>query len=169
MVIREFVSRDESAAASLRQWMTRAPSAVLRLNSAGVLAKVGGGVEDDVVRRLKADEDVRHLYLTAVASRVLDLPWAVAGQMAASVQQGSALVSGSTESVARVAALLASEVNNPRDGAARWCSIVMLGQVRAAAPELATVALYSALRQERGTETVRSIGALLAGENPLSY
>jgi hypothetical protein len=40
MVIREFVTRDEGAAATLQRWMTREPSPVLRVNSAGVLAKV---------------------------------------------------------------------------------------------------------------------------------
>jgi hypothetical protein len=45
----------------------------------------------------------------------------------------------------------------------------MLGQVRDATPDIADPALHAALRQERGAETIRSIGALLSGDNPLSY
>jgi hypothetical protein len=37
---------------------------------------------------------------------------------------------------------LAGEVSNPRDGAARWCSVLMLGQVRDAAPDIADPALH---------------------------
>jgi transcriptional regulator with XRE-family HTH domain len=172
MVIREFVTRDEGTAATLQRWMTRAPSPVLRVNSAGVLAKVGGGIEDAVVRTLKRDVDTRHLYLTAVASRVLELPWAAAGDLAATVNRGADAApwqQQSPEQAARAAVRLASEVSNPRDGAARWCSIVLLGQIRDAVPDIANGALRSALRQERGAETVRSIGAVLSGENPLSY
>jgi len=171
MVIREFVTRDKTSAAALHRWMTRAPSPVLRVNSAGVLAKVGGGLEDDVVRALKRDTDTRHLYLTAVASRVLDLPWAAAGDIATTLDQGAPapLWRHSPDEAARAAARLASEVSNPRDGAARWCSVVLLGQVRDAAPEIANGALHAALRQERGAETIRSVGALLSGDNPLSY
>jgi transcriptional regulator with XRE-family HTH domain len=171
MVIREFVTRDARTADALRRWMTRAPSPVLRVNSAGVLAKVGGGIEDEVVRALKGDVDTRHLYLTAVASRVLELPWARAADLAAAVDRGSAagLWQQSREQAARVAVQLAAEVSNPRDGAARWCSVLMLGQVRDATPDIADAALHAALRQERGAETIRSIGALLSGDNPLSY
>jgi hypothetical protein len=171
MVIREFVTRDPRTSDALRRWMVRAPSPVLRVNSAGVLAKVGGGLEDEVVRTLKGDADSRHLYLTAVASRVLELPWAQAVDLAAAVGPGSAAGpwQQSRDQAARAAVRLAGEVSNPRDGAARWCSVLMLGQVRDAAPDIADPALHSALRQERGAETIRSIGALLSGDNPLSY
>jgi hypothetical protein len=170
MVIREFVTRDPHSADALRRWMVRAPSPVLRVNSAGVLAKVGGGLGDEVVRALKRDVDSRHLYLTAVASRILDLPWAQAANLAVAVDQGSAdLLPESPEQGSRVAARLAAEVSNPRDGAARWCSVLMIGQFRKTAPDIADGALHAALRQERGVETIRSIGALLSGENPLSY
>lgn len=130
--------------------------------------KVGGGLEDEVVRTLKGDADSRHLYLTAVASRVLELAWAQAVDLAAAVGQGSAAGrwQQSHEQAAGAAARLAAEVSNPRDGAARWCSVLMLGQVRDATPD---PALHAALRQERGAETIRSIGALLSGDNPLSY
>jgi transcriptional regulator with XRE-family HTH domain len=170
MVIREFVTRDPGTADALRRWMLRAPSPVLRVNSAGVLAKVGGGLDDEVVRTLKGDADSRRLYLTAVASRVLDLPWARAADLTAAVNQGSAAgLWPSREQAARAAVRLAAEVSNPRDGAARWCSVLMLGQVRDATPDIADPALHAALRQERGAETIRSIGALLSGDSPLSY
>jgi transcriptional regulator with XRE-family HTH domain len=54
LVIKEFVLRNHDSARTLGQWMKRAPSPVLRVNSAGVLAKLGGSrVTDDVVRSLK--------------------------------------------------------------------------------------------------------------------
>jgi transcriptional regulator with XRE-family HTH domain len=170
LVIREFVARDPGSAAALRRWMSRAPSPVLRVNSAGVLSKVGGGLDDEVIRAIKRDADTRQLYLTAVASRVLQLPWAAAGDLAVGVERGSRRALWSSDGQATRAAIqLAAEVSNPRDGAARWCSVVLLGQAQDAAPDIAKNALHAALRQERDAETIRSIGALLAGDSPLSY
>ncbi len=171
LVLREFVKRDETAANTLRRWMAKAPSPVLRVNSAGVLAKVGARFEDEVVRSLKRDSDSQQLYLTAVASRVLELPWDTAGRLATSVTQGHIpdLWSESRDRAGRDAARLAAEVSNPRDGAARWCSVVLLGNAAGSTPGVADVALHTALRQERNPETIRSIGALLSGESPLSY
>ncbi len=170
MVIREFVTRDQASAAALRRWMARAPSPVLRVNSAGVLAKVGGAFEDEVIRALKRDPDTRQLYLTAVASRVLELPWTSAADLSAGVEQAPRAEPWSSDGQATRAAIrLAAEVSNPRDGAARWCSVILLGQIREAAPDITKGALHAALRQERDAETIRSIGALLAGDSPLSY
>jgi hypothetical protein len=71
--------------------MKRAPSAVFRVNSAGVLAKLGSAsLIDDVIRTLKSDVDTRRLYLTAVASRVLQLPWSDAAAFSANVERGHA-------------------------------------------------------------------------------
>jgi hypothetical protein len=152
--------------------MMRAPSPVLRVNSAGVLAKLGlPEFSDRVVTSLKRDADTRHLYLTAVTSRVLGMAWDEADSLAAMVEADPqppthSLISGKT---AVYADRLAAEIHNPRDDAARWCAVVLLNQFRHAAPEKTTEALCQALQVERNTETLRSIGALLAGSNPISF
>jgi hypothetical protein len=88
LVIREFVLPSQPSVRILDQWMKRAPSAVLRVNSAGVLAKLGSTqLNDEVVRTLKGDPDTRQLYLTAVASRTLGVPWAEAAALSANIGQ----------------------------------------------------------------------------------
>jgi hypothetical protein len=64
---------------------------------------------------------------------------------------------------------LATELTNPRDGAARWCGVVLLDKMREVEPTIASSALHTALLNETGTENLRSIGAALAGDNPISY
>jgi hypothetical protein len=172
LVIRQFVQRDQASAESLSRWMTRAPSPVLRVNSAGVLAKLGTSeFANQVVTSLKSDADTRHLYLTAVTSRVLDVPWDRAGRLAAVVQAEPEQVGYSVTSgeAAFYANQFAGELRNPRDAAARWCAVVLLNQFQDAAPEKSTTALCQALQVEQNTETLRSIGAALAGNSPISY
>jgi hypothetical protein len=94
---------------------------VLRVNAAGILAKVPGqGPAREVATVLAGDDETRRLYLTAVLSRVCVLDWQTAGRLAAdpmAVSPGKA---------AFVAARLAGEVLNPRDAGARWCSAALL-------------------------------------------
>jgi hypothetical protein len=169
-VIRQFVLRSQSTARTLAQWMKRGPNAVLRVNSAAVLAKLGATpVGDEVTRILKADSDTRQLYPTAVAARVLELPWGNASNVAASVEQSRAWQGLSAERAGYFANKLATEITNPRDGAARWCSVVLLDLLRTAAPTVSSAALHIALQQEKDSENLRSIGAALAGDNPISY
>lgn len=172
LVIREFVLRDQGSAASLGQWMMRAPSPVLRVNSAGVLAKLGlSDFSDKVVTSLKRDGDTRQLYLTAVTSRVLGVSWEQAGGLAASVQRGPGALIDSlgTGEVARYLDRLTTEIHNPRDAAARWCAVVLLDQFQSVAPDQSAQVLHGALRFEQSAETLRSIGAVLAGDNPISF
>jgi transcriptional regulator with XRE-family HTH domain len=172
LVIRQFVQRDNASAESLSRWMTRAPSPVLRVNSAGVLAKLGlPEFADQVVTSLKRDVDTRHLYLTAVTSRVLDMPWDRADSLAALVQAGSEQTRHgvANSEAAFYADRLTAEIHNPRDAAARWCAVVLLSRFKNAAPEKSTTALCQALHAERNAETLRSIGAVLAGNSPISY
>src|SRR3712207_5490903 len=54
LVIREFVLRHQSSSDFLREWMTKGANAVLRVNSAGILAKLGEPTaENFVVKTLK--------------------------------------------------------------------------------------------------------------------
>jgi hypothetical protein len=56
---------------------------LLRVNSAGILAKIGDPtVTERVIRALMEDRAVRHLYLTAVLFRVLEIQWEAASRLA---------------------------------------------------------------------------------------
>jgi hypothetical protein len=84
--IATLVAKDPPSLASLAKW-TRRGSPILRVNAAGILAKVGSPTMDnDVVQALKVDREARELYLTAVVARVLRMPWDDAGQVANSAQ-----------------------------------------------------------------------------------
>jgi transcriptional regulator with XRE-family HTH domain len=112
---------DKASARKLRGWMTDGGSSVLRVNAAGILAKMPGqDAAEDVATILSADDDVRQLYTTAVLARVGALPWDAAARLAAGT-------SAPTQKQANFLAMrLSREVLNPRDAGARWCSAVML-------------------------------------------
>jgi transcriptional regulator with XRE-family HTH domain len=157
--IAALVSRDTPSIASLAKWSRRG-SPVLRVNATGILAKVGSPVLDgNVARQLRADAESRELYLTAVLSRVLAMPWADAGNVA---RTGQAL-----HEEAQLAAF-ASEVCNPGDAGARWCAVVMLARTRASARREVDAALTTALKTEPSGEHLRAIGYVLAGLDPIA-
>ncbi|MDX3025376.1 helix-turn-helix domain-containing protein [Streptomyces acidiscabies] len=114
---------DKASIAHLRRWMLDGGVPILRVNAAGILAKVPGqGQADQVVRVLAHDEEVRHLYMTAVTSRVCAVDWTTAGRIA----------SRPTAYAHRadfLATRFAREALNPRDSGARWCSSVMLREL----------------------------------------
>ena len=148
---------------------TRTQHAVLRVNSAGVLAKLGSTrLDDEVIRTLKSDLDTRQLYLTAVTSRVLELPWTEAAALAANAEQRRDWHAQYVDRAAHFTGRLTAELTNPHDGAARWCSIVLLDQLRSLDPATSSNALHTALHHEADAENLRSIGAALSGDNPIS-
>ncbi|MGW2541748.1 helix-turn-helix domain-containing protein [Kitasatospora sp. NPDC001574] len=111
---------DKGAARRLSRWMIDGDSALLRVNAAGILAKLPGqGPAVDVVRALHHDHDACALYTTAVLARVGALDWSVAQRIAA-----DPLTAGSRASF--LAARLAPETLNPRDAGARWCAASVL-------------------------------------------
>jgi hypothetical protein len=85
-MIGSLVAHDRPCIASMANRL-RKGSPVLRVNSAGILAKLGAPViDDDVIVALKKDDEARGLYLRAVVSRVLRLPWDEAGHLVTSGQ-----------------------------------------------------------------------------------
>jgi transcriptional regulator with XRE-family HTH domain len=151
------IARDTPSVASLYRWMAKG-SAILRVNSAGILSKIGSpSIDDDVVRALAADYESRNLYLTAVVSRVLTMPWEDAALFARSDQPLQ-----DTVHIQRVA----SEARNRADSGARWCSTILLARTRSADPSTIDDALRTALREEQSRENLRAIAAALAGINP---
>ncbi|MDT4994806.1 MAG: hypothetical protein QOH97_4698 [Actinoplanes sp.] len=157
--IASLVARDAPCLASLTKW-SLSGSSVLRVNAAGILAKIRSPlVDNEAIAALRADGDVRELYLTAVLSRVLTVPWDTAHSLAAS---GRGLPdSGQVET-------LVGELGNPHDSGARWCSAVMLYRTRADDPATVTTALIGALKTESARENVRAIGSALTGVDPLT-
>ena len=151
------IARDTPSVASLYRWLNRG-SAVLRVNSAGILAKVGSPtVDDDVVRALTADRDSRDLYLTAVVTRVLGMPWDDAKSIATEAQP---LIDDTQ--VQR----FAQEVRNPADSGARWCSTVILARTRPEHQAAIDGALREAAKVEPSRENLRALAVALTGLDP---
>ncbi|WP_328518311.1 helix-turn-helix domain-containing protein [Actinoplanes sandaracinus] len=154
--IAALVGRDAASLASLTKWSGRG-NPLLRVNAAGILAKVPSPVVgSEAVTVLRNDGHVRELYVTAVLSRVLALPWNEAA--------GFATADGLNE---QQVGKLTNELGNQYDAGARWCAAVTLYRNRSANHEAVTGSLLAALRTETATENVRTIGAALAGVDPL--
>ena len=157
--IASLVSRDTPSLAALAKW-SRSGTAVLRVNAAGILAKVKSPlVDNEAIAVLRDDGDVRERYLTAVLSRVLTLPWDAAYNVA---------TSGHGLTDAGQLGTVIGALGNPHDSGARWCSTVMLYRSRADDPATVTTALLGALRTEPARENLRAIGSALAGVDPLT-
>lgn len=107
----------------LGRWMRDGSSPVLRVNAAGILAKVPGqDPAAEVCRALAGDTEARHLYMTAVTARVTGLEWPDARQVTLDPLS-------IPDKASFLAARFADEVRNPRDAGARWCSAVMLRDI----------------------------------------
>jgi transcriptional regulator with XRE-family HTH domain len=155
-VVASLVARNSPSVASLVKW-SRSGKALLRVNAAGILAKVGSpAIDNEAISVLRADGEARELYLTAVLHRVLGLDWDSSANLAASTDPLSP----------DWLRLLRGELSNPNDSGARYCSVLLLVRNQRAGPE-GTAALLSALRLEASRENLRAIGAALAGVNPL--
>jgi hypothetical protein len=100
LFLSSLVGRERGAIRRLTRWMWDDPSEVLRVNAAGIIAKLPGQELDElVVRCLVHDQAVQGRYLSAVEARV-----------------------GSTITA------LAREAVNPNDAGARWCAAYLLGR-----------------------------------------
>lgn len=110
---------DRGTVAHLRRWLDDGDNPVLRVNAAGILAKVPGQVEaSHVAAALGRDAEVRCRYMTAVVARVCGLDWPIAAQLAEDP--------GGFAQPALVAQRFAREAVSDRDAGARWCAAAML-------------------------------------------
>lgn len=110
---------DQGAVAHLRRWLDDGGEAVLRVNAAGILAKVPGQFEASrVTAALGRDADVSHRYITAVVARVCGLDWSIAAHLAQNPADFPQPV--------LVAQRFAREAVGGRDAGARWCAAAML-------------------------------------------
>ena len=152
------VGRYSPSVVALTKW-SRSGKALLRVNAAGILAKIRNPmIDNEAVMVLRTDADVRELYLTAVLARVLSVPWDDANDLA----RGSGCLP-TPEAVQAFSA----ELGNPADAGARWCSAMMLARTKGHDPAAVTEAFVSALRTEPSREVLRTIGSALAGIDPL--
>lgn len=161
---------DDTARGGLSRWMNHGATAVLRVNAAGVLSKVGRpDLGDAAISAIRCDQDARHLYLTAVASRVLAMPWEQAGDLVAGVDHSGGLVTRLADGQSAWAAeRLSSELTSPRDAAARWCTTVLLSGLRRPSPDAVRAALGRAAKEEQCRENLRAYAAVLAGASPIT-
>lgn len=115
---------DRASTRRLHLWMSDSDKALLRVNAAGILAKLPGQQPAArVAQVLDDDEQTRRLYSTAVLSRVCVLDWKQAARIAADPY------STPPSKVRSIASRLAEEALNPRDAGARWCSAAVLREL----------------------------------------
>ncbi len=170
LTIGSLTAHNGAARWGLGVWARRGATAVIRVNAAGILAKVGDpDLGDAAISAIRADQDARHLYLTAVASRVLALPWEQAGHLAATVgTQDTGITHTPNGPEMYAAESLVAELVNPRDAAARWCSTVLLHRLANPVPEMVRAALARAVQHEPCRENLRAHAAALAGASPVN-
>jgi len=166
-IISDFTRSDSHSAGTLVRWMQEGESAIFRVNSAGILAKgADGGLADVVVRALRRDPEARHLYVAAVAARILGVRrWEDALSLGRSLENVGD-ISGSH--AARISRAFSRELGNPTDAGARWSSIVALGGLGEVALAAAAPALTMALHDEPSNEIRSSIQRVLIGGDPLT-
>ncbi|MGH3569864.1 MAG: hypothetical protein ACRDRH_28405 [Pseudonocardia sp.] len=110
---------DRGTVANLQRWLDDGDDPVLRVNAAGILAKLSGQSEASrVAAALGRDAEVRSRYMTAVVARVCGVAWSTAARLA---QQPTAF-----PQPVLAAQRFAHEAINDRDAGARWCSAAML-------------------------------------------
>jgi hypothetical protein len=117
---------------------------------------------------LSQDKAVRHLYLTAVLFRVLDIKWDAAARLAAE-QNGNRLPNLlllPADQLKTVATRFCAEALNPRDGVARWFALRLLWQVRDIADAKVAEVLDVAARTEGVPETADLIAQIQAALDP---
>jgi hypothetical protein len=166
------LSRDDALARrGLVTWMSNGSTPIVRVNAAGILAKVGvDDLSDAVIATLRADPEARHLYLSAVASRALNISWDNATRLASDAVACSGLQSQQRSHGLnnRTTRRLINELANSRDSAARWCSTVLLSLATHSDTGAVHSALSQAARIEPSRENLRAYAAVLSGVHPIS-
>jgi transcriptional regulator with XRE-family HTH domain len=158
--VKDLLLSSHARPGTLVTWMHADSSPTLRVNSAGILAKVADpALSDQVVRRLGTDGPLRERYLTAVLNRVSGMEWDVSATLAERMCSGRESPPMSADALASFAV----EVRNPRDAGARWCSAFVLGLHRESEPGKAYPALDDALAVEESPEMRRAIGRAVSG------
>ncbi|MFJ6198664.1 helix-turn-helix domain-containing protein [Micromonospora sp. NPDC092111] len=171
LTISALAAENEGARRGLAAWMRSGATAVLRVNSAGILAKVGTPeLGDAAICSIRNDPDTRHLYITAVASRVLELSWEQAAHLAAGAGRPAAnrRLGAGDGGDGWASRRLSVELANTRDAAARWCSAVLLAECVDTNDAHTRSALAASVKRETCRENLRAYATVLAGTTPLA-
>ncbi|MEU8364353.1 hypothetical protein AB0C27_50880 [Nonomuraea sp. NPDC048882] len=164
-ILERFVASDDQYETTLRRWMAESPDATLRVNSAGVLAKIQNSEGSEAaLNQLGKDVAMREKYLTAVAHRVLGLNWSLAEKRVQSLESPAVWQNLPSVMLNKFIGALSEELASSTDGGARWCSTVLLSSFRSEYPSLVSEALCNALATETSTEILRVAGRSLAGK-----
>jgi hypothetical protein len=164
LVVQQYVAQHDASVRALRDWSCNSTDSLVRVNSGGILAKLGrDDLVDEVAVSLAHHTGARILYLTAVLNRVLDLPWDDAAGLAARTHDAGAL---SASLAAGDLDRLAAELSNTRDGVARWCAALVLGACGTPSDSVRS-SLQRALLTERSRENLRAVGTALSGTTPI--
>ncbi len=131
--IKDMLVREPAFLQTLLRWMDSGEETVLRVNAAGILAKTGdASLIGRIIGAVSRDRPVRHLYLTAVLFRVLEIKWDSAARLATE-QNGDRfpnLLILPAAQLKTVTTRFCAEALNPRDGVARWFALQLLDQVK---------------------------------------
>jgi hypothetical protein len=161
--IKDLLLREPEHQETLLRWMNTSGASVLQVNAAGILAKTGDTeLLSKIIRLLERDDDVRHLYLTAVLFRVLEIKWDAALRLATarSGNQLPNLLMLPADQLKTVASSFSTEALNPRDGVARWLALRLLWQVKDVAHAQVMDAMNSAMEVESVPEIVDLIAQM---------
>jgi hypothetical protein len=151
LTIAALITADGMRPNPLLSWINGAPDPVLRVNAAGIAAKMAGSdVAESAVSALANDAPMRHRYLTAVLSRVLRTRWTDAEQQAHDRSIGRHVPADSIDA-------LRTELHNRQDAGARWCSAYVLGAVWAAPDHPASPSAANALESAFADEQLPSL------------
>ncbi|WP_326592131.1 SIR2 family protein [Streptomyces brevispora] len=158
--IKDLLLREPVHIATLNQWMNSGHTPVLQVNAAGIISKLGDpSLTSGVIQLLNRDKKVRHLYLTAVIFRVLEVRWEAAQRLASEPngRRFPQLLTLTSDQLKTVASRFCREARNPRDGVARWLSLALLQQVS----DVATTDILSALDEVEQHEDVPEVRELI--------
>ncbi len=162
LTIAALIAAEGLAPNQLPEWITKPADPVLRVNAAGIAAKIAGhDVAEAAVQALGTDEQMRQRYLTAVIHRACRIAWASAEQLASSRHIGHVLPEPAIGAIA-------AELEYRNDAGARWCAAFILADLwgDTADPEAGN-ALEQAIAQEQ-LPTLRTVYGRALGRRPLT-
>ena len=168
-ILGRFIASERQYGVTLQRWMTDSPDPVLRVNSAGVLAKIQeSDASEAALAQLGKDTDTRLRYTTAVASRVLGMDWTSAERRAQLVGSSSLWRDLPSTMALKTIRALARELSSSADAGARWCSAVLLSSFRDDYPGEIRDAFHEVLPTESSREVLRAVSRSLAGKDTIA-
>jgi transcriptional regulator with XRE-family HTH domain len=168
-ILGRFIASERQYEATLQRWMTDSPDPILRVNSAGVLAKTQeSDVSEAALGQLGKDVEIRQRYTTAVASRVLGVDWGSAERRAQLVGSTSLWRDLPSTKALETIRVLTRELSSSADAGARWCSAVLLSSFRDDYPGEIRDTFHEVLPTESSREVLRVVSRSLAGKDALA-